>query len=241
MFIEKDECIACGRCIISCPVKAITMHEDMYAVIDFDQCVECYTCLRHGCPTDAIKEHELTWPRNIRKDLSNPTGVDPKSGVSGRGTAEMKTNEVTGRIFEGTVGMCAELGRPGISTSFRDVEKVCMTLGKFDLLFEPLNPVTYLMTDTKTGKLRDDVLGERVLSAIVEVLVPVEKLEAVLKACQQVAKEVDTVFSVGVSSLIKPEGGAWFDDVLNRMDITPAPNGKTNAGLGRPLYSKEAL
>lgn len=239
MRIEKEDCIACGLCITSCPVKAIRMHEDCYAVIHWDECVECFNCLRIDCPTGCIKEDDLVWPRNIRKDLSNPTGVDPKSGVSGRGTAEMKTNEVTGRIYAGTVGLCVELGRPGIGARFSDVDKVCQALAKFDLLFEPLNPVTYLMTDTKTGKLREDVLQERVLSAIVEVLVPVEKLEAVLKSCQEVAKEVDTVFSVGVSSLVKPEGGTYFDEVLESMGLTASVNGKTNAGLGRPLY-KEA-
>jgi len=240
MRINKEECIGCGICVTSCPVKCIHMQEENYALIDWDECVECYTCLRAQCPTDAIKEDELIWPRNIRKDLSNPTGVDPKSGVSGRGTAEMKTNEVTGRIFEETVGFCVELGRPGTGTRFYDVEKVCMALAKHDLLFEPLNPVTYLMVDTATGKLRDDVLQEKVLSAIVEVLVPAGKLADVIRSCQEVAKEVETVFSVGVSSLVKPDGGTYFADTLNDLNLIAATNGKTNAGLGRPL-SREVM
>ena len=240
MKIIKDECIGCGICISSCPMKAIHMDEDCCAVIDRDECVECFNCLRIECPTEAIKEEELEWPRNIRKDLSNPTGVDPKSGVSGRGTAEMKTNEVTGRIYDNTVGFCVELGRPGTGTRFYDVEKVCMALAKHKAYFEPLNPVTYLMVDTDTGKLRDDVLQEKVLSAIVEVLIPADKLTDVIKSCQEVAKEVETVFSVGVSSLVKPDGGTYFNETLTELNLEVANNGKTNAGLGRPL-SKEVM
>jgi NAD-dependent dihydropyrimidine dehydrogenase PreA subunit len=240
MKIIKDECIGCGVCITSCPMKAIHMQEDCYASIDRDECVECYNCLRIECPTEAIKEEELEWPRNIRKDLSNPTGVDPKSGVSGRGTAEMKTNEVTGRIYEGTVGFCVELGRPGTGTRFYDVEKVCMALAKHVIEFEALNPVTYLMVDKATGKLRDDVLQEKVLSAIVEVLVEADKLPELLKSCQEVAKEVETVFSVGVSSRVKPDGGLYFAKALEELNLNAANNGKTNAGLGRPL-AKEVM
>jgi ferredoxin len=220
-------------------MKCIQMKDEYFAVIDREECVECYNCLRIDCPTEAIKEEELEWPRNIRKDLSNPTGVDPKSGVSGRGTAEMKTNEVTGRIYEDTVGLCLELGRPGTGTRFYDVEKVCMALAKHGLYFEPLNPVTYLMEDTATGKLREDVLQEKVLSAIVEALVPVDKLTDVLKSCQDVAKEVETVFSVGVSSIVKPDGGTYFAEAVKELNLNTSNNGKTNAGLGRPL-SKEA-
>jgi NAD-dependent dihydropyrimidine dehydrogenase PreA subunit len=240
MKIVKDECIACGLCITSCPVRAISMQEENYALIDRDECVECFNCLRIECPTAAIKEEELEWPRNIRKDLSNPTGVDPKSGVSGRGTAEMKTNEVTGRIYENTVGICLELGRPGTGTRFYDVEKVCMALAKHGVYFEPLNPVTYLMVDETTGKLREDVLQEKVLSAIVEGLVSADKLTEVLKSCQQVANEVETVFSVGVSSIVGPNDEMYFTKALEELNLNTANNGKTNVGLGRPL-AKEAI
>ena len=54
--------------------------------------------------------------------------------------------------------------------------------------FEPKNPVTYVMKDIKTGMLREDILGEFVLSAIVEGDVPIEKLETVLAALKMVFK-----------------------------------------------------
>ena len=55
--------------------------------------------------------------------------------------------------------------------------------------FEPKNPVTYVMKDIKTGMLREDILGEFVLSAIVEGDVPIEKLETVLAALKMVFKD----------------------------------------------------
>jgi hypothetical protein len=83
----------------------------------------------------------------------------------GRGTAEMKTNDVTGRFLEGEVGFGIEMGRPGVSTSFKDVEKVTTVLaGK--VVFESKNPVTSLI-DVDTGRFKDQrVLEERALSEI---------------------------------------------------------------------------
>jgi len=46
-----------------------------------------------------------------------------KTDIAGRGTAEMKTNDITGRVKRGG-GVAVELGRPGVGTRFTDVEKV---------------------------------------------------------------------------------------------------------------------
>lgn len=235
MKILGDVCVGCGECIIFCPLKAIEIN-DAIAVIDTDKCVECFNCVRNGCPVDAIQPEELAWPRKLAESLSNPIGVDEKSGVSGRGTAEMKTNEVTGRIGHGKVGICLELGRPGVGTTFYDVEKICKALAAHEVFFEPLNPVTYVMKDTKTGELRDDVRSLYVLSAIVEGLTDASRLEEVLKSCQKVAEEIDTVFSIGLSSLVKIDGSTYFDEVVAKMKLPVSSGAKTNVGLGKPAY-----
>ena len=170
--------------------------------------------------------------------MSDPITVDNRTGVSGRGTAEMKTNDVTGRIRYGHFGIGVELGRPGVGTSMRDVEKVCIALAPH-ISFEPKNPVTYVMKDTKTGKLREDILGEFVLSAIVEGDVLIEKLEAVLAALKEVGGEVETVFSVGLSSRVYPDGSLVFKDRLARLGYTPYLCGKTNVGLAKPAFVEE--
>ena len=98
-------------------------------VIDEDECVECSVCLRSGCcPTDALYQPELVWPRIVRKNFSDPLKIHPETRIPGRGTEEMKTNEVTGRFPRGKFGMAFELGRPGVGTRFHDVQKVAMAL-----------------------------------------------------------------------------------------------------------------
>ena len=50
-YIISDECIACGACIDSCPVSAIS-EGDKYE-IDADSCIDCGVCASN-CPTEAI-------------------------------------------------------------------------------------------------------------------------------------------------------------------------------------------
>jgi hypothetical protein len=153
--------------------------------------------------------------------------------VTGRGTEEMKTNDVTNRFKEGEVGLCVELGRPGTGCTFRDVEKVALALGKIEgVQFEAQNPVFALMLDS-TGKIREDVLDERILSGIVEVLFPVEKTEAALMALKAAEPEVNTVFSVGMITRVCPDGSMPPIEIARKMGFWVSPNCKTNMGLGR--------
>ncbi len=145
----------------------------------------------------------------------------------------MKTNDVTGRSREGEVGFAVEMGRPGLSTSFADVEKVSAALaGKVE--FEPLNPVTVLI-DTETGRLLDPVVrGERALSAIIECKTTEDRGIEVLNTLKRVAMEIDTVFSLCVIN--KCRGFEIpFKRAMEENGFTPRINGKTNVGLGRPL------
>ena len=59
--------------------------------------------------------------------------------------------------------------------------------------FEKKNPVTSLMTDVATGTIREDILNEKVLSAIVEIKVPVERTEEIIRLVWEVEKQIDTV------------------------------------------------
>ena len=152
MKIDQDLCIGCGQCIPYCPVGAIIENDDT-SDIDLDECVECGNCLRMAsCPVDAIYQQELSWPRTVRSILSDPLTVAEESGISGRGTEEMKTNEVTGRFKLGTVGIGIEVGRPVTGARFYDVEKVARAVAKLGVEFEKINPTTSLMSDPGTGK-----------------------------------------------------------------------------------------
>lgn len=145
----------------------------------------------------------------------------------------MKTNDVTGRFREGDVGFAIEMGRPGISTSFIDVERVAMALvGRVD--FEPLNPVTVLL-DNDTGKFKDSrVRGERALSAIIECKTTEDRGLEVLNVLKEVSKEIDTVFSLCVINRCRGHQ-IPFKTRMVEAGYTPRINGKTNVGLGRPL------
>ncbi len=233
MKIGEEACVGCRSCLVYCPVDAIKASKDSVQ-IDQDACVECGACLRSGaCRYGALYQPELGWPRVLRAHFSDPLGVHPSTGISGRGTCEMKTNDVTGRFREGEVGIAVEVGRPGIATRFTEVEKLTEALaGKVE--FEPLNPLTQLI-DVKTGRFRDpSVLKERVLSAIIECLTTEEEGLRALGILKEKAGEVDTVFTVCVINRCR-EYSVPFKNRLDEGGFKPRINGKTNVGLGRPL------
>ena len=119
----------------------------------------------------------------------------------------MKTNDVTGRFTRGWAGVALEMGRPGVGTSFRDMQTVAMAIARLGVEFEPNNPVAELMSDPKTGKFHEAVLNERVLSAIIELKIPVERLKEVLEVVREVSGRIDTAFSLDLISRLDPDGG----------------------------------
>lgn len=234
------------------------------ATVNQDECVECYTCFRgmsvehlnpwmvrtirgalkllrlrfepepDVCPTAAIEPQELAWPRIIRRAFSDPLVPHESTGVHGRGTEEVKTNDVTGRVQAGEAGFTIEFGRPSIGVRFRDIEQVTQALAAMGFDFEDRNPVTHLMTDRKRGTIREDILNEKILSAIVELKTTLENVPRILKRLEEVVKEIDTVISVGVATRCGPEGESALEDLL-REHGHDFLRGKTNLGLGRAV------
>ncbi len=265
MDIDKTKCVGCGNCIPWCTMGVIYIGADGKAEVNQDECVECSNCYRimgsegyspfavwtirkvlggvklqydapvDKCPVGAHVPPKLEWPRTLRRAFSDPIAPHASTGVAGRGTEEIKTNDVTGRLGPGDVGFVVELGRPGIGARFRDFEKMAMALAKVGVSFEKQNPVTVLMSDTSTGKFRDDVLDEKVLSGIIELKTTMDKAEAVLTAVYETQKQLNTVASVGVASKCEPDGTAPHQAVVEALGYKLSYNGKTNLGFGRPL------
>jgi hypothetical protein len=232
------------------------------AVVNQDECVECFACYRGMskehlfppmvravrkvarafrfrfdpepdiCPTDAITPHELAWPRIVRRAFSDPQVPHESTGIHGRGTAEVKTNDVTNRVKEGEAGFVIEFGRPGVGARFRDIQKMTRHLAEYGVEFETNNPVTSLMTDPGRGLIREDILNEKVLSAIVEIKVGLEHVPEILRRIRDVATQLDTVVAVGVSTRCDADGNDPIREVLEGEGY-PAYRGKTNLGLGR--------
>lgn len=237
MRIDDNLCTGCWECVPYCPVGAM-LPEDGIVRVDEEQCVECGTCLRTvPCPSGAIYEPESVyqWPRSVRKVFSDPKAVHEKTGVPGRGTEECKTNDVTGRTKRGRIGLAVELGRPGVGTDFHDVEKVSTALARLGVHFEPCNPLTALMEDTATGKIRDDVKTEKVLSAIVEIDTGIENLKSVLETVRGVTADLKTVCVVDLICRFDPDGSIPVLPILKELGLEPRPNAKINIGAGRPL------
>ena len=119
-----------------------------------------------------------------------------------------------------------------------DVEKVAQAFARTGVEFAQNNPVTYLMTYQTTGKLNSEILSEKVCSAMIETITPLENFAAVIKELKEVAQQIDTVFSLTVSTRLEPDGSAPCLKVLSELDVPWYINGKTNVGLGRPLFEE---
>jgi NAD-dependent dihydropyrimidine dehydrogenase PreA subunit len=242
MLIDQEACSGCGKCVPYCPMQAIIWHKKEkgkkpYSEIDREKCVECFVCYRANvCPKDAIKEEKLAWPRILRRAFSDPLYVHEGTDVPGRGTEEMKTNDVTGRFRDGYIGIGMEFGRPGTGTYFRDAEKAIKKLVPVGVSLEPLNPLTQLISNPQTGELKKEVRDERVLSAIVEFTIPLEKAQQIFQAIKEVAQEIDTVFSLDLISKVSPQGEIPLLKELEKAGLFRSVNGKVNVGLGRPLF-----
>lgn len=239
MLIDKEKCIKCGQCIPYCPMGCI--HKvDKVVEIDTDECVECEVCRNsHVCPRDALYMPELEFPRTLRRQFSNPLVPHPDTGVPGRGTEEMKTNDVTGRFKRGRAGIAIELGRPGTGTRLKDVQTIAMAVAPYAKYgFEPHNPVTVLMVDN-TGKLRDDVLNEKTLSAIVELEVDQADVAEVFDALKEAQKHINTVFSLDLACRLEPDESCPAAEIARAAGYTLSLNGKTNVGLGKPKAKED--
>ena len=233
------------------------------ATVNRDECVECYACfnglsqehlnptlvrtmrkvfqflrLRFDpepdiCPTAAFEPEELVWPRVVRRAFSDPRVPHESTGIEGRGTEEVKTNDITGRVKLGEVGFTIEFGRPGVGVWMREIQKMCSRLAQAGVSFEKKNPITSLMSDEAAGQLRKDILDEKVMSAIVEIKVAVERTEEIIRLVWEVEKELDTVVALGVGTRCDDDGEDHVvAPILERLGYK-LERAKTNTGLGR--------
>ena len=232
------------------------------ATINLDECVECYTCFRgmstehlnptmvrtirkigkwfrwrfdpepDVCPTAAITEMDLVWPRIVRRAFSDPVVPHESTGVHGRGTEEVKTNDVTNRVGADDAGFTVEFGRPTVGVRFWQIQEMTTSLAGMVIEFEKRNPVTSLMANTDTGEIRPDILNEKILSAIVEFKTSLANVPAILQKVKEVASSLDTVVAVGVSGRCDNEGENRLEEILTGQGFA-FNRGKTNLGLGR--------
>ena len=262
MHIDKTKCIGCANCVAVCPMEAIYIEDDGLSEINQEACVECQACYRgmstenlpqqptrflRGllaffklrfqpdpdiCPTGAISRDDLAWPRILRRVFSDPRMPHESTGGAGRGTQEVKTNELTERVKEGEAGFTVEFGRPGVGVYFRDMDKMCRMLADMQVEFQPENPVTDLMSDVKAGTLKTDVLNEKVLSCILEFKTDIVKMPDILKKIEDEVRQLDTVVALGIAVRCDSKGNDTVGNQLASMGYD-AWRAKINMGLGR--------
>jgi ferredoxin len=257
MKINADKCVACGNCIYVCPVGAIYVDPVIKrATVDrssehlnpvlvrtvrklFQMVRLRFDPEPDICPTAAFEAEDLQWPRVVRRAFSDPRATHESTGVQGRGTEEVKTNDVTDRVKPGEVGFTIEFGRPGVGVRFRDIQKMTQALANANVPFEKKNPLTLLMSDVSTGTLRADILDEKILSAIVEIKVPVDRTEEVIQLVHEVEKDIDSVVALGVGTRCDENGEEHVvAPILERLGYR-LERAKTNTGLGRITNSVE--
>jgi len=233
------------------------------ATVNRDECVECYACYNglsqehlnptmvrtvrklfkmmrvrfdpepDVCPTAAFAPEDLVWPRVVRRAFSDPRVPHESTGIEGRGTEEVKTNDVSGRVKVGEVGFTIELGRPGVGVWFREIQEMAWALARAGVSFEKRNPLTTLMSDVASGTIREDIMNEKVLSAIIEIKVSVERTEEIIELVRGVEKKLDTVVALGVATRCDDDGEERIvAPILERLGYK-LERAKTNTGLGR--------
>lgn len=236
--INQEKCVACKICQTYCTVDAIYVENDQ-CLVDQDRCTECYVCLRQNvCPKGAIEAPELVgFYKQFQHVISDPVENHGVTGVTGRGTEEVKTNDVSGRVKKGEVGICIDMGRPGMGVYLRDAEKVAVACAKagVKLASQEHTPLAALMPDLSTGKLDPECLNYHLLSVIVEGKCKESELKDALQALKQVEKEIDTVFSLGLIMRVDENGQNNTLACLDEIGIEQPHRGKVNVGLGLPL------
>ena len=89
------------------------------------------------------------------------------------------------------------------------------------------------MTDKSVGTLKEDLLNEKILSAIVEIKTPLADVKRVLDTVMDVSKQIDTVIAIGVSTRCDDTGEEpLLASLLDELGYS-FERAKTNMGLGR--------
>lgn len=187
------------------------------------------------CPRDAIIGVFEGYDREVRAHFSDPYTIHPSTGIPGRGTEEMKTNDVTGRFMKGEVGFAIDIGRPLVGVTFKEIGRFIKTINQVNVTWEKANPILYLLKNLENGEFPQELLNVKLHSAVLEFKVPMNKVKDVIQVLKYLAETTDTVFSVGIISRVNDDFTIPVINTLGELGLEVSPWAKTNVGLGRPL------
>jgi NAD-dependent dihydropyrimidine dehydrogenase PreA subunit len=208
-------------------------------IINPNECAECGTCYRAQiCPVDAITPVKLEWPRALRETFSNPLAVHETTGITGRGTEGIKTNDSQNRYKRGDIGVFIEVGRPVLGGRFHDVERIVKKFKAHGYGVIPQNPIAALIANPKTGALKPEILNEKVISCVIEFILPDAAAEELMKMVRELSGEVESLFSLSVGLRADEQGKSRFEEVFG-PDVFRFPNQKANIGAAQPITEEE--
>ena len=181
------------------------------------------------CPTGALTLRSWTG-RGASGDVQRSDDRPSGNGHLRPGTDEIKSNDVTGRLRRGSRPRCGKW-KAGNRAFYRRYRKGG----------HGARPAQCRIRDQESGdpvdggyrdrKIKDEVLNEKVLSAIIEIKVKLERIPDFLQALAKVQKEVDTVISVGVASRCLSDGSlpheAWV-----KNPVIPVTKRENQSGPG---------
>jgi hypothetical protein len=220
-----------------CPDDAIE-YRDGVCSVDAKLCTLCGSCHGH-CPSGALQPStDLTELQIFQQAFGNPgAGTKVTGGNAGRGGQEVKTLDVSPRLKEDEISLCLDIGRPGVGVRMRDAERIVLALLAAGMEFLPGDafPLATIIPDRKTGKFRPDCLDMRLHTLLMEGVFHKSKLPAVLKALQEVSREIDTVICPGLILAVDANCDNPALACLDDLGIPRPHRGKINVGLGRPF------
>jgi hypothetical protein len=219
-------------------VGAISLGDETSS-IDPHECTECGTCFRSEiCPVDAIKPVKLGWPRVIRQTFSDPWAEHETTGVTGRGTEGIKTNDAQNRFEKGDIGVFIEVGRPVLGGRFSDVDRIVRRFKTHGYAVIPHNPISALIDDPETGALKPEILDEKIISCVIEFVLPDTAVDELMRMVRELSDEVESVFSLSVALRADERGKSPFEDLFG-TDVHCLPNAKVNIGMAAGIAGEE--
>jgi hypothetical protein len=175
----------------------------------------------------------------IRETFSSPWAEHETTGVTGRGTEGIKTNDAQNRFEEGDLGVFIEVGRPVLGGRFSDVDRIVRRFKAHGYEVIPHNPISALIDDPETGALKPEILDEKIISCVIEFVLPDTAADELMTMVRVLSAEVESVFSLSVALRADEQGQSPFEELFG-SDVFCLPNAKANIGMAAGIGREEA-
>jgi hypothetical protein len=121
-----------------------------------------------------------------------------------------------------------------LGTRFRDVERVVKVFAAQGISVREDNPVAALVADPSTGALKPEILDEKALSVLIELVIPHARAADLLDIVDRLEDRVETVFNVSIALRAGADGGSPLTELFG-ASVFSLPNGKVNVGMAEGI------